>query len=703
MALRRPRANDGRRREAVMAANGNHATRAAGPRCIALVGPFQSGKTTLLEAILARTGAIPRQGSVEAGNTVGDGSAEARHHRMSVELTVATTTFMGDCYTFLDCPGSVEFVHDMRAALPAVDAAIVVCELDEKKIPQLQLILRELEEQKIPRLLLLNKIDKANAAVHDVLNLLQSASRTKLVLRQIPTFSGEIVTGFVDLALERAFVYKEHAASEVVALDGAAADREKTARFSMLETLADHDDELMEQLLDDIQPPRDKVFDDLTCELREGLVCPVLMGTAIRANGVLRLLKAVRHESPGIVETAKRLGVKTAGTDAVAYVLKTENTTHGGKMSIVRMLAGQAGDGTTFVSGDDEAGRVAGVFRLIGQSTEKRGAAAVGETVAFAKLDKAKTGDTLSAGKQPHAPVAKVEPYPPVLAVAISAKERKDDVKLGQALNKLAEEDPSIVIVHNPETHEVVLWGQGEMHLRVATERLADRYGVALERRQPSVGYRETIRKSVVQRGRHKKQSGGHGQFGDVVLDIKPMPRGAGFSFEDKITGGVVPRNYIPSVEEGVVDGLTHGPLGFPVVDLHVSLIDGSYHTVDSSDMAFRTAGRIGVAEGLPQCQPVLLEPVHLVEIVCPTEATAKINALLSGRRGQILGFDTRDGWDGWDVVRAKIPEAEIGDLIVEIRSATAGAGTFTFKFDHMAELTGRTADQIVAARRVAA
>jgi elongation factor G len=686
-----------------MAANGNHATRATGPRCIALVGPFQSGKTTLLEAILARTGAIARQGNVEAGNTVGDGSAEARHHRMSVELTVATTTFMGDSYTFLDCPGSVEFAHDMRAALPAVDAAIVVCEMDEKKIPQLQLIMRELEDQKIPRLLFLNKIDKANAAVHDVLNLLQSASRTKLVLRQIPTFSSDIVTGFVDLALERAFVYKEHAASEIVALDGAAADREKTARFSMLETLADHDDELMEQLLEDIQPPRDKVFDDLTRELREGLVCPVLMGTAVRANGVLRLLKAVRHESPGIAETAKRLGIKAAGTDAVGYVLKTQNTTHGGKMSIVRMLAGQAGDGTTFVSGDEGAGRVAGVFKLAGQSSEKRGPAAVGDTVGFAKLDKAKTGDTLSAGKQAHAPVAKVEPYPPVLAIAISAKERKDDVKLGQALNKLAEEDPSIVIVHNPETHEVVLWGQGEMHLRVATERLGDRYGVALERRQPSVGYRETIRKGVVQRGRHKKQSGGHGQYGDVVIDIKPMPRGSGFSFEDKITGGVVPRNYIPSVEEGVVDALKHGPLGFPVVDLHVSLVDGSYHTVDSSDMAFRTAGRIGIAEGLPQCQPVLLEPIHLVEIVCPTEATAKINALLSGRRGQILGFDTRDGWDGWDVVRAKIPEAEIGDLIVEIRSATAGAGTFTFRFDHMAELTGRTADQIVAARRAAA
>jgi len=684
-----------------MAANANNGTRATGPRCVALVGPFQSGKTTLLEAILARTGAVQRQGTIEAGNTVGDASKEARHHRMSVELTVATTNFMGDSYTFLDCPGSVEFVHDMRAVLPAIDVAVVVCEMDEKKVPQLQLILRELEERKIPRILFLNKIDKADAGVYDVLKLLQGASRTKLVLRQIPTFSGDIISGFVDLALERAFVYKEHAPSEVVPLEGDAADREKTARFSMLEALADHDDELMEQLLEDIQPPRDKVFDDLTRELREGLVSPVLMGTATRANGVLRLLKALRHESPGIAETAKRLGVKADG-EAVAYVLKTLNTTHGGKMSIARMLAGQAGDGTTLLSGDSEAGRVAGVFKLVGQSSEKRGPAAVGETVGFAKLDKAKTGDTLSTGKQPHKPVAKIEPYAPVLAIAISAKERKDDVKLGQALNKLVEEDPSITIVHNPETHEVVLWGQGEMHLRVATERLSDRYGVAIERRQPSVGYRETIRKGIVQRGRHKKQSGGHGQYGDVVLDVKPLPRGAGFTFEEKITGGVVPRNYIPAVEEGVIDALKHGPLGFPVVDLTVSLIDGSYHTVDSSDMAFRTAGRIGLVEALPQCQPVLLEPIHLVEIVCPSEATAKINALMSGRRGQILGFDTREGWQGWDMVRAMMPEAEIGDLIIEIRSATAGAGTFTFKFDHMAELTGRTADQIVAARRAA-
>jgi elongation factor G len=677
-------------------------TRAAGPRCIALLGPFQSGKTTLLEAILVRTGAIQRQGTVEAGTTVGDASRESRHHSMSVELTVATTTFMGDTYTFIDCPGSVEFIHDMRAVLPFVDAAVVVCEADEKKVPQLQLILRELEDLKIPHFLFLNKIDKAEKRVRETLSFLQPASRLPLLLRQIPIWSGEIITGFTDLALERAFVYKEHAASEIVELAGDELTREKDARFSMLETLADHDDELMEQLLEDIPPPRDKIFDDLTKELRDGLVCPVLMGTATRTNGVLRLMKALRHEAPTVAKTVERLGLK-AGNDPIANVIKTFHTAHGGKMSVVRVLNGQVGDGTTFTTPEREAGRVAGVFKLLGQSSEKRGPAQAGETVALGKLDHANTGDTLTAGKQAHAQLAKVAPLPPVLAIAVSAKERKDDVKLGQALTRLLEEDPSITVFHNPETHEVVMWGQGEMHLRVATERLADRFSVPIVTRKPTVGYRETIKKGIVQRGRHKKQSGGHGQFGDVVLDIKPLPRGSGFVFTEEIKGGVVPRNYIPSVEEGVIDALKHGPLGFPVVDVAVKLIDGSYHAVDSSDMAFRIAGRIGLVEGLPQCTPVLLEPIHQVEIVCPSEATAKMNALMAGRRGQILGFDTRAGWDGWDVVRVQMPEAEVGELIVEVRSATAGVGSFTFKFDHMAELTGRTAEQIVAARKAAA
>jgi elongation factor G len=673
-----------------------------GPRCIALVGPFQSGKTTLLEAILARTGATSRAGSVAAGTSVGDASAEARRHKMGVGLTAVTTNFMGDSYTFIDCPGSVEFAHDMRSALPAVDAAVVVCEADEKKLPQLQIILRELEDLGIPRFLFLNKIDRANKRIRETLATLQPASRIPLVLRQMPIWNGDLIAGFVDLALERAFVYREHKSSEVVALDGGNLDREKEARFSMLEKLADHDDALMEQLLEDIQPPRDAVFDDLARELREGLICPVLLGSAARENGVLRLMKALRHEAPGVIETGRRLGVASS-KDALAYVFKTVHLQHGGKLSFARVLAGRLDDGATLHASSGEAGRVSGVSALYVGEDNKRSFTEIGETVALGKLDAVKTGDTMSSGKTPPQALVHVEPLPPVLALAVAAVDRKDDVKLGQALLRLNEEDPSLTMVQNPRTHDSVLWGQGEMHLRVALERLRDRFGIDVKSHAPAIGYQETIRKPITQRGRHKKQSGGHGQFGDVVLDIKPMPRGGGFEFHEKVVGGAVPRNYIPAVEEGVVDGLLRGPLGFPVIDVQVTLTDGSYHSVDSSDLAFRTAARVGLSEALPQCQPVLLEPIHVVEIVCPTEATAKINAILSGRRGQILGFDTRDGWSGWDRVRAMMPEAEIGELIVELRSATAGAGSFTRQFDRMAEVTGRAADQIIAAHRVAA
>jgi elongation factor G len=652
---------------------------------------------------LARTGAIPRAGSVDTGTSAGDSTPEARRHKMGVGLTAAATTFMGESYTFLDCPGSVEFAHDMRAALPAVDAAVVVCEADERKLPQLQIILRELEDLGIPRFLFLNKIDRANKRIRETLATLQPASRIPLVLRQIPIWNGELIAGFVDLALERAFVYREHKASEVVALEGGDLDREKEARFSMLEKLADHDDALMEQLLEDIPPPRDAVFDDLARELREGQICPVLLGSAARENGVLRLMKALRHEAPGVAETAKRLGAASSPKDALGYVFKTVHLQHGGKLSLTRLLAGHLDDGATLQSSSGESGRVSGILAVNGAHDTKRPSVEAGETIALGKLDAVKTGDTVSSGKTAPKALVEIAPCPPVLAMAIAATDRKDDVKLGQALLRLNEEDPSLSMVQNTRTHDIVLWGQGEMHLRVALERLSDRFGVNVKSQPPGIGYQETIRKSISQRGRHKKQSGGHGQFGDVVLEIKPLPRGTGFEFHEKVVGGAVPRNYIGAVEEGVVDGLQRGPLGFPVMDVQVTLTDGSYHSVDSSDLAFRTAARIGVSEGLPQCQPVLLEPIHVVEIVCPTEATAKINAILSGRRGQILGFDTRDGWPGWDRVRAMMPEAEIGELIVELRSATAGAGSFTRQFDHMAEVTGRAADQIIAANRVAA
>lgn len=675
--------------------------RQAGPRCIALVGPFQSGKTTLLEAILERTGAIQRMGSVETGTTVADASQEARQFKMSVEAAAATTSFMGDSYTFIDCPGSVDFLNEMRAVLPAVDAAVVVCEADEKKVPALTVILRELEDRGVPRILFINKIDKADKRIRETLQVLRPASRVPLLLRQIPIWNNGIVTGFVDLALERAFVYREHAASEVVPLGGDDLVREKEARFSMLETLADHDDELMETLLSDLEPPRDRVFDDLGRELSEGHVVPVLFGSAARTNGVLRLLKTLRHDVPPVDRLAARLGLK--GGEMVAQVMKTVHTAHGGKLSLARILSGSVQDGAVLTGLAGQAERTSGLFKVFGPATEKLREARAGDTIAFGKLDHVATGETITTARVAPGRLAEAAAPQPVLAVALRARDRKDDVKLGLALAKLVDEDPSLTVEHLGETGEIVLSGQGEMHLRVAVAKLVNRYGVQVDQAKPTIGYRETIKKAVTGvRGRHRKQSGGHGQFGDVVIDVRPLERGAGFVFNDTITGGVVPKQYIPAVEQGIADALKRGPLGFPVVDIGVTLTDGSYHTVDSSDMAFQQAGRIAIQEALPACQPVLLEPIHRVEIAVPSDATARINAIVSGRRGQILGFDAREGWPGWDVVSGLLPASEIGDLIVEIRSATAGVGFFTSRFDHLAELTGREADRIVQARAAA-
>ncbi len=674
---------------------GNEGARPSGPRCIALIGPYLSGKTTLLESILARTGAVNRQGKVSDGNTIGDASPEARAHGMSVELNVASIDYHGEQYTFIDCPGSIEFLQEQIPALPAVDAAIVVCEPDDKKLPALQLILKQLDELAIPRILFLNKIDKTEIRVRDILSTLQPASEKPLVLRQIPIWEDNVVTGCVDLALERAFIYRKHAQSEVIDLPDGLLDRKGEARYSMLEQLADYDDELMEALLEDIEPAQDQVFSDLAQELRNGQICPVLLGSAENGNGIRRLLKAIRHEVPTVEDTAERLSVSEG--ECVAQILKTYHTTHGGKLSLVRVLTGELKDGTILYNSGGNNERISGVFTLLGQEPSKVSRAVAGDTVALGRMESFQTGETLTSIKSECEQVAPLESLTPVYGLALSAVERNDEVKLTGAIARIIEEDPSIKLVHSADTNEMVVWGQGEMHLRVTLERLEGKYGIAAKTRRRKIPYKETIRKSITVRGRHKKQSGGHGQFGDVEVEIKPLPRGSGFDFSQSITGGVVPKQYIPAVENGIKEYLAQGPLGFPVVDLSAKLIDGSYHAVDSSEQAFKTAGRIAMAEGLPKCSPVLLEPILSISFNVPNDATAKINAIISSRRGQILGFDARPGWPGWDVVNAHLPETEIQDIIVEVRSATAGVGTFTYEFDHLSELTGKLAEQVLS------
>ncbi len=683
-----------------MAPNGQAAPNGrdpAGPRCFAIVGPFQSGKTTLLEAILERTGTISRAGRVSQGDSVGDSSAEARAHAMTVEPNVATVSFLGESMTFVDCPGSVEFLHDMRNVAPVCDAAVVVCEADERKIPALEIMLRELEEADVPRFLFINKIDIATRRLRETLALLQRASRTPLLLRQIPIWKDGIAVGFIDLALERAFIYREHAPSEVVAVPEGELPREREARFAMLEKLADYDDDLMEELIAEIEPPQDRVFDDLAKELKGGHVVPALIGSADRGNGVTRLLKALRHEAPRLSQTRDRLGLPAEGP-ALAQVVKTLHAGQGGKLSVARVLRGAFREGETVVGSRGQEARIASLFTLVGSGTTRIQEVQAGGMAGFGRLEGIGTADAFAIGKARPETTSAVELPRPVYAFALKVKDRKDDVRLSSALTKIVEEDPALSVETRADTGEIRLHGQGEMHLRVAIERLASRFQVDVETTRPQVAYCETIRMPASARGRHKKQTGGHGQFGDVAIEVLPLPRGEGFAFQDQITGGVVPRQYIPSVETGVRDAIKCGPLGFPVVDLAVRLTDGSYHSVDSSDAAFQAAARIALAEALPKAKPVLLEPVLSVEIAVPSDALARATGLVTARRGQIQGFDARPGWPGWDVLSASIPEAEMGDLIVELRSVTAGVGTFSTRFDHMAELSGRPSEAAMRA-----
>ena len=661
----------------------------SGPRSVAIVGPYLSGKTTLLENILFVTGAIGRKGKIGDGS-VGDASQEARDREMGVEVNTAKVEYLGDTFFFLDCPGSIEFQQESINALIGVDAAVVVCEADPGKALALTPLMRFLDEHKIPAIIFVNKVDRPTGAPADVIAALEATTARALVTRHLILHEGEEVTGYVDLASERAYAYKDGAASTVTELPEGAVGEKADARYAMLEKLADYDDDLMEKLLEDQEPERDQVYGDLTREFRAGNILPVLVGAAEHEYGVRRLLKTLRHEVPGAEVAAARAGIDPSAGDPVLQVLKTYHTPTFGKLSLARVWRGPIKEGVSL-----NGARASGLFHMQGMQTTKVGEAQAGEIVALGRLEEARTGTTLTTGKEA-APAPKPDLLPPVFAQSISPVKREDEVKLSGALARVVDEDPSLQVEHSQDTNEMIIRGQGDIHLRVAMDKLKNRYGVEVTARRPLVPYKEAIQKSISQHARFKRQSGGHGQFGDVEVDIKPLPRGSGFGFENTIVGGSVPRQYIPAVESGIREYLSKGPLGFPVVDVLVTLTDGSYHSVDSSELAFKTAGRMAMNKGMPKCSPVLLEPIHEVKVVAPSESTARVNALISGRRGQILGFSPREGWEGWDEVTAHLPQSEVHDLIVELRSLSQGVGTYTWKFDHLQELTGRLADQII-------
>ena len=660
----------------------------SGPRCVAIVGPYLSGKTTLLESILHLCGTTNRKGSVTDGNTVGDSAPEARARNMSVEVNLATTEYLGEEWNFLDNPGSVELIGESYCSLSVADAAIVVCEPGADKVLAVTRLLLDLDEKGIPYTIFINKIDGTEPNVKKTFDALQGLTERPLVLREIPLRDGDQITGYVDLVSERAYAYKAGQPSDLIEIPESESRRKNEERTILLESLADFDDELLEQLLEDIIPGTDEVYQNLAKDMQDGSIVSVFFGSAENDNGIKRLMKALRHETPEIAQTAERLGISEG--EAMAQVFKVYHGAQSGKLCMARILRGEFSDGTTL-----NGTRISGIFKMLGQQQSKVSNASAGELVALGRMDDIKAGTTLSASGNadgPDWPSALKSVY----ALAIHTNNRNDEVKLAGALAKVVEEDQSLSYGPNPDTGEMVLRGQGETHLRITLDRLQNRNKLEVSAKLPQVAYKESIRKPVSQHARHKKQSGGHGQFGDVHVEIKPLPRGSGFQFTDSITGGVVPKQYIPSVQNGVKEYLPRGPLGFPVVDLAVELTDGQFHAVDSSDQAFKTAGNLAMREGMPKCNPVLLEPIFQINVSTPTGFTSRVQRLISGRRGQILGFEPKEGWKGWDEVSAHMPESETLDLINELRSLSQGTASFEWEFNRLQEFSGKEADDVI-------
>ncbi len=666
-------------------------------RNIAIVGPNGTGKTTLLENLLYVAGAISRKGKTSEGSTVGDASAEARARQMGVEVNAASFEHEGLSFTILDCPGSIEFAQEARNALLGIDAAVVVVEPVAERMITIAPILNFLDKNNVPHLVFINKMDRSEVRYRDLLQALRDVSDRPVVPHQYAIGRGEDLIGYIDLVTEKAYAYKPGGPSEPIELPAEYHEREQAARQEMLETLADFDDDLMELLLEDQEPPADDILAHMQKTLGADQIVPVFMGVAEQEMGARRLLEALCKEAPPPSVTNGHRGIDPNG-ETMVQIIKTYHMPHAGKLSLARVWSGEVKDGMTL--GDM---RLSGVFKMFGAEHKSVGSANAGEIVGLGRLEDAKTCDVLlngAGGDASSISVLRASPLKPMYAFAVTAENRSDEVKLSGAFSKLTEEDPSLRFEQDPELHQSLLWGQGEMHLRVALDRLSAKYGVDVKGVPPETPYRETIKKATESHGRHKKQSGGHGQFGDVKIKIDPRPTGAGFEFIDKIVGGAVPRQYIPAVEQGAKEFLQKGPLGFPVVDVSVTLYDGQFHSVDSSEIAFKMATAHALKEGLPECKPVLLEPILTVNISVPSDYTSKILQIISGKRGQVLGYDGRKNWRGWDQVSAHIPQAEIHDLIIDLRSATQGVGFFDWHHDHFDPVPEKVAEMVVKRRQ---
>lgn len=632
-------------------------------RCITVLGPSQSGKTELIRRMASLDGHPPR--SETAG-----------------PVTLTRFTYLDEPWCALDLAGGPEFARMAARPLLASDAAVLCVAPDPNEAVLAAPYLRAIEASGTPCLIFINKIDSPKGRIRDVVAALQAYTGHTIVLRQIPIREGDKVVGAVDLISERAWRYREGQSSQLVELPKSEAEREHEARAALLEHMSEYDDKLLEELIEDHEPATGALYEIARRETADNVLIPAFLGAAEHMNGVTRLMKALRHEVPQVDALRARLGGK-----AIAVGFDAEVKKHLGKCVILRALAAGVAAGQPLggasLGGLAEIGGKAGLDRL-----------EPGDVGLSVKSDHLNAGQVFTvAGASPAPDWSKG--CPPAMFRVVTPVHDRDEVRLSTALARLAEADPTLVVAQDAETGHAALGVQGPMHLRNLVTTLNEDFGVEVATRVPNPQYRETISSSIEEQYRHKKQSGGAGQFADVNITVRPLARGEGFSFDEVVKGGAVPRNFIPAVEEGARETLSKGPLGFPVTDLAVTLTDGKHHAVDSNDFAFRTAGKMALREALPKAGPVLLQPIQKVTVHVPSVYSGAMVSVISGLSGQVLGFDRDPAFRGWDEFRALLPMSAMDDLAMALGSATQGCAWAESTFDHYEEIYGREAERI--------
>lgn len=672
-------------------------------RNVAIVGHGGAGTTSVTEALLFRSGAINRMCKVDDGATTTDYEPEEIKRKVSVNATLAPVEFRDTKINFIDTPGFADFVAEVKGAFRAVDSALIVVNATAGVQVGTEQCWKLAEEAGLPRIVFVNKMDRENADYDNVLDNLRAKLGKRVLPLELPLGKEDDFCGVIDVFKMKAYKANGNGSDEID-IPADMLDWANDAHDKMVEAAVEADDDIMERYLEGEVISSEDIRKCLIKGIRQAIIFPVICGSAAKNIGLGRVMNAIiDYTFPAVLNDYEVTDIKSgevitrdSNAPMAALVFKTTSDPFVGRLSFLRVFSGKvSSDSTIYNSSRDKEERVGTVFTMMGKTQIPMQAINAGDIGVISKLQYTSTGDTISDKNAPvqFAPIK----FPlPMYTRAIYAKKKGDEDKINTALNKLMDEDPTIIVTRNSVTKEMLISGMGDQHIDIIMERMQRKFGVEAELRAPIIEYRETIRGTAQVEGKHKKQSGGHGQYGDVVIKMEPLNPGDGFEFVDKIFGGAVPRQYIPAVEKGMRESMEHGILaGYPVVDVRITLLDGSYHTVDSSEMAFKIASNMAFKKACEQAKPVLMEPYYNLDVYCADSMTGDVISDLNTKRGRILGMQTCE--DGLCCVKAQVPYAEITEYAVDLRAITQGLGTFEMKFDHYEDVPARIAEKIIA------